>query len=324
MYNLFKPFGKISWEQPLVGDIVNLMGITTQPGPEREKEIEEKLKVCDILQADVDIAVNEALFEKAPNLKAVFCTSIGLDYVDIPAATKRGILVANNPDFCMIAVAEYVIGLMYAVMRRIPEGVEAVKADDWQARGHLGGAELYGRTLSIIGFGKIGREIARQAIGIGMKVHAYDPFMNEELAHKLGAVPMSLDDAIKTADVLTVQVPLIESTRNMISDEQFEMMKDGVYIVNCARGGIINEEAMAKYLENGKVAGAAFDVLTSEPPKKDNPLLNVKGKNLIITPHIAWYTAEAALKNHDFYAAQVRAFVNGEVPASVANREVLK
>lgn len=324
MYNLLKPYGTISWELPLVGDVVNLMGIQAQQEPERQRELEEKLRECHILQADVDIAVDRELMEKAPNLKAIFCTSIGVDFVDRKAATERGILVANNPDFCILAVAEYAIGMIYALLRHIPEGAEAVKRGDWQARGQLGGAELFGRTLGIIGFGKTGREVARQAVGIGMKVNAYDPYMNWELAEKTGVIPMKLEDVIRSADIITIHVPLMEATRNLISEAEFAEMKEGVYLINVARGGIVDEEALLKNLDCGKVAGAALDVLGTEPPGAEHPLLQVKGKNVVITPHIAWYTKEAAEKNHQLYEKQVRAFVNGEEPPFVINREVLK
>lgn len=323
MYKLLKPFGKISWETECVGDIVELVGLTGQTAEERKAELDQKLAECDILQADVDIKVDEELFNKAPNLKAVFCTSIGLDYVDLDAATRHGVLVANNPDFCILAVAEYAVGMMYALMRNIPRGVDGVKADNWAIRGSLGGAELFGKTLGVVGFGKTGREVARQAIGIGMSVNCYDPFMNDELAQKIGAVPMSMEEVLRSADVVTIHVPLMESTRDLIGKEQFGIMKDGVYLVNCARGGIVNEEALLDALKSGKVKGAALDVLSEEPPKPDHILLNYEGDNLIITPHIAWYTAEAAVKNHVFYAEQVRDFVQGRVPKAVANREVL-
>lgn len=324
MFKLLKPFGTLGWERGSLGKMVDLMGLTKPEGAEREKELAEKLAVCDILQADVDIEVNEALFEKAPNLKAVFCTSIGLDYVDLEAASKRGILVANSPDFCVLSVAEYAIGMLYALLRRIPEGVWTVKEDNWKARNSLGGMELYGKTLGVVGFGKTGREVARQALGIGMNVNAYDPYMNTDLAISMGAVPMSMDEVLKSADIVTIHVPLMEETWNLISHEQFNLMKNGVYLVNVARGGIVDESALLVNLKSGKVAGAALDVLSAEPPELDHPLIAYSGKNLIITPHIAWYTREAALRNHEFYTRQVEAFVNGQTPMAVANKCVIK
>ena len=322
MYNLFKPYGKISWEKEFVGKYVNILGLD---GPEpAQEEIDAKLAVCDILQADVDIQVNKELFDKAPNLKAVFCTSIGLDYVDIEEATRRGILIAHNPDFCILAVAEYAVGMMYAVMRNIPGGAESVKAGRWSDRGILKGAELYGKTLGVVGFGKTGREVARQAMGIGMNVVAYDPYMNHELAESMGVKATDMDEVLREGDIITVHVPLMDATRGLIGRKQFAMMKDGVYFINVARGGIVEEDALYEALASGKAAGAAIDVMSKEPPEEDSCLLQYEGKNLIITPHIAWYTAEAAEKNHEFFAEQVKSFTEGELPKATVNKEVFR
>lgn len=324
MYKLLKPYDRISWEVPLVGDVVELMDVSAPEGAAREKELAEKLAVCDILQADVDITVDDALLAKAPSLKAVVCTSIGVDYVDLAAATRRGVMVANNPDFCILSVAEYAIGMLYALMRRIPEGVQAVSENRWQAREFLGGMELYGKTLGVLGFGKTGKEVARQAVGIGMRVHAYDPYMNEQAAKELGAHPMSMEEVLKTSDVVTIHVPLMPETRGLIGPAQFALMKQGAYLVNVARGGIVDEAALLQNLQNDRLAGAAIDVMGQEPPDPQNPLLNLKGKNFFITPHIAWSTQEASDRNSDFYAEQIKALAAGEIPMAVVNKEVLK
>ena len=163
MMNMLKPFGGDE-EKTFLEDIVNYMTLTETEESAREKELEEKLKVCDILQADVDIEVNKEIFEKAPNLKYVLCTSVGVDYVDTEEASKRGIIVANNPDFCNVAVGEYTIALMYAGLRRIPKGMKAVAEGNWDAREYMEQTELFGKTLGIIGFGKIGKDVARQAL----------------------------------------------------------------------------------------------------------------------------------------------------------------
>lgn len=323
MYNLLKPFGD-DREKALVGDLVNFLSLTKPEGPEREKELEEKLKICDILQADVDIRVDEALFQKAPNLKAVFCTSIGVDYVDLEAATRRNIIVANNPDFCVGAVAEYAVGLMYALTRRIPEGARAVREGRWEERGRLGGTELFGKNLGIIGFGKTGREVARQALGIGMKVYVKvnnpDPHNKAKQIRDMGAEPASMEEVLRKSDILSLHVPLAGETRNLMGEEQFARMKEGAYLINVARGGVVDESALLKNLENGKLAGAALDVLLEEPPSKENPLLMYEGENLILTPHVAWYTREADDKNDRYFIEQVKAFVNGNSPNGIVNK----
>lgn len=304
--------------------MVNFLSLTEPEGPAREKELEEKLKICDILQADVDIQVDEALFQKAPNLKAVFCTSIGVDYVDLEAASKRNIIVANNPDFCVGAVAEYAIGLLYAITRRIPEGVQAVRDGRWEDRGQLGGTELFGKSLGIIGFGKTGREVARQALGIGMKVNVKinnpDPHNKAQQVRDMGATPMTMEEVLQNSDILTLHVPLAGETRNLIGEEQFRQMKEGAYLINVARGGVVDENALLANLENGKLAGAALDVLLEEPPSKGNPLLRYQGNNLILTPHMAWYTQEAEDKNDQYFIEQVRDFVNGNTPKGIVNK----
>lgn len=323
MYNLLKPFGD-DREKAFVGDMVNFLSLTEPEGPAREKELEEKLKICDILQADVDIQVDEALFQKAPNLKAVFCTSIGVDYVDLEAASKRNIIVANNPDFCVGAVAEYAIGLLYAITRRIPEGVQAVRDGRWEDRGQLGGTELFGKSLGIIGFGKTGREVARQALGIGMKVNVKinnpDPHNKAQQVRDMGATPMTMEEVLQNSDILTLHVPLAGETRNLIGEEQFRQMKEGAYLINVARGGVVDENALLANLENGKLAGAALDVLLEEPPSKENPLLRYQGNNLILTPHMAWYTQEAEDKNDQYFIEQVRDFVSGNTPKGIVNK----
>lgn len=304
--------------------MVNFLSLTEPEGPAREKELEEKLKICDILQADVDIQVDEALFQKAPNLKAVFCTSIGVDYVDLEAASKRNIIVANNPDFCVGAVAEYAIGLLYAITRRIPEGVQAVRDGRWEDRGQLGGTELFGKSLGIIGFGKTGREVARQALGIGMKVNVKinnpDPHNKAQQVRDMGATPMTMEEVLQNSDILTLHVPLAGETRNLIGEEQFRQMKEGAYLINVARGGVVDENALLANLENGKLAGAALDVLLEEPPSKENPLLRYQGNNLILTPHMAWYTQEAEDKNDQYFIEQVRDFVSGNTPKGIVNK----
>ena len=323
MLNLLKPFGD-DREKALVGDLVNYMTLTETDGPSREQELEEKLKVCDILQADVDIRVDKTFLEKAPNLKYILCTSIGVDYIDLDAAAEQQVIVANNPDFCVVAVAEYAVGLMYAIMRRIPEGAAAATSGNWEKRNSLEQSELFGKTLGIIGFGKIGRDVARQALGIGMKVHVRvnepDPLNKAEKIREIGAIPMSLQEVLASSDVLSLHVPMTDSTKDLIGWAELEQMKDGAYLINVARGGVVNEEALLKALDSGKLAGAAMDVLEKEPPENSHPLLTYKKDNLILTPHAAWFTTEAEKKNDDFFVQQVKDIVNGTTPKGIVNR----
>lgn len=322
MYNLLKSFGKISWEKELIGDIVNLMELTEPRGEQRIREFEEKLAICDILQTDVFVEINEELLQKAPNLKAIFCTSSGVDYVDLKAASRRGVIVANNPDFCALSVAEFTIGLLYGMLRHIPEGVEKVKANNWFARGKMCGTEVYGKKLGVIGYGKIGKEVARQAMGVGMEVSVYTPSLQKnDSLQKITVVDM--ETLLKTSDVITIHVPLTEDTKNLIGKRELAMMKPQAYLINVSRGGIVDEEALCEALTLHRIAGAALDVLSREPMDPASGLLRYDGSNLMITPHIAWYTDEAIDRQCQFFAAQVRDFAAGRIPRAVVNQDSL-
>lgn len=323
MLTLLKPYGTILAEERRYGHIVNVVGVTEPEGSAREAEIREKMKTCDILQADVDITVNKELIKDAENLRAIVCTSIGTDYVDIPEMTKAGIPVANNPDFCIEAVAEFAISLMFSIVRRIPKAVDGVAQNDWLIRYRSGGVELRGKTLGLIGFGRIGREVARMASAIGMKVIAFDKYINTELADSLGVESVDMEDIYQWADVISIHCPLTEETRGMINKSSLEKMKEGVYLINVSRGGIIVEEDIPEFIKNGKLAGLALDVLATEPPTESHPLIGLTDQNVIITPHMAWNTHEADEKAFQHTLEQIKAISEEKVPASVVNKEVL-
>ena len=322
MYNLLKSFGGISWERELLEDTVNLMELTEPRGEAREKEFEEKLAVCDILQTDIFTKIDEELLKKAPNLKAIFCTSSGIDYVDVDAATKRGILVANNPDFCALSVAEFTMGLIYGLLRHIPEGSAKARSGQWYARRGMCGTEIFGKTLGIIGFGKIGKEVARQALGIGMQVRAYSPSLCRAGSSLQQVKVMDLDSLLRTSDVVTIHVPLTEQTLNLIGAREMGLMKADAFLINVSRGGIVDEDALCGCLEAGELAGAALDVLAEEPANTNMRLMNYSGDNLIITPHVAWFTSEAVARQCSFFVEQVKDFAAGRCPAAVVNNVI--
>lgn len=319
MISMFKPFGD-DREKKFLREYVNYMTLAETEASNRESEFTEKLKVCEIIQADVDITIDEEFISRAPKLKYILCTSVGVDYVDLEAADRRGIIVANNPDFCNVAVAEYTMALLYTGMRRIPEGMNAVSEGNWERRNILEQRELFGKTLGIIGFGKIGRDVARQAAGIGMKVQVKTSASNIEAIQKAGAHAVSFEELLQTSDVISMHVPLTENTRDMIGEKEFDLMKEGTYLINVARGGIVSESALINNLNNGKLSGAAIDVLVDEPPDPDNPLLNYSGENLILTPHMAWFTKEAEEKNNRYLTEQVKAIAGGNMPEGIVNR----
>ncbi|CUH33904.1 D-3-phosphoglycerate dehydrogenase [Jannaschia seosinensis] len=233
--------------------------------------------------------VTEKLLEAAPNLKVVGRAGIGTDNVDKEAASRRGVIVMNTPYGNMITTAEHAIALMFAVARQIPEANASTHAGKWE-KSRFMGVELTGKTLGVIGAGNIGGIVCQKAVGLGMKVAAYDPFLSEERATKLGVEKVELDALLARADVITLHVPLTDQTRNILSAENLARTKKGVRIVNCARGGLVDEAALAEALKSGHVAGAAFDVFAEEPATA-SPLFGLP--NVVVTPHLGAATTEA-------------------------------
>lgn len=233
--------------------------------------------------------VTSEIINAASTLKVVGRAGSGLDNVDKVAATKKGIVVMNTPGSNTITTAEHTIALMVAMARQIPLATISMKAGKWEKKKFMG-IEIFNKTLGIIGIGNIGGQVAKRAQGLSMNVIAYDPFLSEEKARATGVEKVSLQDLFKRSDFITIHTPLTADTKNMINKETIGMMKNGVRIINCARGGIINEKDLYDALVEGKVAGAALDVFEKEPPE-NNPLLTLD--NVIATPHLGASTKEA-------------------------------
>jgi len=233
--------------------------------------------------------VTRDLLEAATNLKVVGRAGIGVDNVDIPAATARGVVVMNTPFGNSITTAEHAIALMFALARQLPEADASTQAGKWEKNRFMG-VEVTGKTLGLIGAGNIGSIVATRALGLKMKVVAYDPFLTPERAVELGIEKVELDELLKRADFITLHTPLTDQTRGILSREALAKTKSGVRIVNCARGGLIDEAALKDALDSGHVAGAALDVFENEPAK-DSPLFGTP--NFISTPHLGASTSEA-------------------------------
>jgi D-3-phosphoglycerate dehydrogenase len=233
--------------------------------------------------------VTEKVIAAASNLKVVGRAGIGVDNVDIPAASKKGIIVMNTPFGNSITTAEHAIAMMFAVARQIPEANASTHGGKWE-KSRFMGVELTGKTLGVIGAGNIGSIVISRALGLKMKVLAYDPFLSEERAKEIGATKVELDELLEKADFITLHVPFTEKTANILSAENLANTKKGVRIVNCARGGLVDEAALAELLTSGHIAGAAFDVFQQEPAT-DNPLFNLP--NVVVTPHLGASTTEA-------------------------------
>ena len=233
--------------------------------------------------------VTEKILENATNLKVIGRAGIGTDNIDKPAASKKGVIVMNTPFGNMITTAEHAIAMMFAVARQIPEASASTHAGKWEKSKFMG-VELTGKTLGVIGAGNIGGIVCDRARGLKMKVIAYDPYLSQDKADKMGVEKVELEELLPRADFITLHVPLTDSTRNILSRENIAKTKKGVRIINCARGGLVDEEALADALKEGHVAGAAFDVF-SEEPAKENPLFNLP--NVVCTPHLGAATTEA-------------------------------
>jgi D-3-phosphoglycerate dehydrogenase len=267
--------------------------------------------------------VDEELLGKAVNLKVAARAGNGIDNINLNACTKRGIAVVNTPEGNIMAAAELTIGLIFASFRNIPQAYHASRNRDFR-RNRFAGSELDGKTAGIIGLGRIGTIVAKKLKGLNMKVVAYDPYLTEERAAKIGVKKCeTLEELLAQSDVITVHIPKTPESHNFIDEKELNLCKNGVRIINVARGGIINEEALYKAIKDGKVAGAAIDVLENEPDYKkkpeeqdyENPLLELE--NVIITPHLGASTEEAS-HNVSLASAQlVEKVLNGEIVSAV-------
>ncbi len=267
-------------------------GIDVTFEPELGKDKERLLQVIgdyDGLAIRSATKVTEKLLNAAKKLKVIGRAGIGVDNVDVPAASRRGVIVMNTPFGNAITTAEHAISLMMAVARQIPQANESTHAGKWE-KSRFMGTELTGKTLGVIGAGNIGSIVCDRALGLKMKVIAYDPYLSEERARQMGVTKVELDELLARADFITLHVPLTDKTRNIISAEAIARMKPGVRLINCARGGLVDEAALAEALKSGHVAGAAFDVFAEEPAR-NSPLFGLP--NVVVTPHLGASTREA-------------------------------
>ncbi|SDC39229.1 D-3-phosphoglycerate dehydrogenase [Paenibacillus sp. UNCCL117] len=234
--------------------------------------------------------VTERIMSAGSRLKVVGRAGVGVDNIDLEGATKRGIVVINAPDGNTIATCELTFAMMMSTARMIPQAYKKTVGGEWDRKTFVG-VELRNKVLGVLGMGRIGSEVAKRAKAFGMVVLGYDPFLTEERAEQMGVKLGSVNEICSKADFITVHTPLTNETRHMISRPQFELMKKGARIINCARGGIIDEMALVEAIDAGIVAGAAFDVFESEPPAADHPFLN--NPRIIVTPHLGASTVEA-------------------------------
>lgn len=254
------------------------------------EELTKTIKSYDGLIIRSATKVTREIIESADNLKVIARAGIGVDNVDLNAATKKGIVVMNTPSGNAVTTAEHAIAMMFAVSRKIPQATLSIRSGKWE-KGKFMGSELCNKVLGIIGVGNIGRIVADRAIGLKMKVLGFDPFLSKEMAEKIGVELVDLPEIFKKSDLITIHTPLNDKTRNLVNREAFQKMKKGVYLINCARGGIVNESDLVWAVKEGIVGGAALDVFEQEPPPVDHPLLKLD--QVIYTPHLGAATTEA-------------------------------
>lgn len=281
-----------------------------------EAELCQKLPGFDALMVRSATTVTKAIIEAATTLQVIGRAGVGVDNIDVPAATARGIMVINSPQGNTISAAEHTLALLLSAARKVPAAQRSMDDGKWD-RTSFTGHELYNKTLGIVGFGRIGREVASRAASFKMKVLAFDPFVKDEAIAATGAEPRELDALLAEADFVTLHVPKVKETAGLFSKERLLGMKKGAYLVNCARGGIVDEAALVEVLEAGHLAGAAFDVYEKEPLPVESPLRGAK--NLVTTPHLAASTEEAQLRVAVDVAEQIRDVLAGGSARSAVN-----
>jgi D-3-phosphoglycerate dehydrogenase len=287
------------------------LGVDWQDG-----ELPERIGEYDAIVIRSATKLTADLIDRAERMKVIGRAGVGVDNVDVPAATKRGIIVANAPQSNVIAAAEHTVALMLALARNIPQAHAALVDGRWE-RSKFGGIEVYEKTIGILGFGRIGQLVAQRARGFDMRVVAYDPFVSAERMRDLGVEKMeSSDDLYARADIVTIHLPKTPDTENWLDADAFAKMKDGVRVINCARGPLLDDAALADAIRSGKVAGAALDVFRDEPIT-EHPLFGMPG--VIVTPHLGASTTEAQDRAGVQVAEQVVAALTGGVATNAVN-----
>ena len=285
-----------------------------------EEELLKAVEDVEGLIVGVD-EISRKIIEHAKKLKIIARHGIGVDNIDLKAATDNNVIVTYTPHVNAESVADFTMGLILSVARCIPQAHLSMRQGKWEATKFIG-AEVYGKTLGIIGLGGIGYRVAKRAKGFNVRILAYDPYISHERADEVSAELVNLETLLRKSDFVTLHVALTDETRGMIGEKEFNLMKKTAYFINTARGQAVDERALYKALKERKIAGAAIDVYSKEPPSADFPLLRLD--NVVTSPHIAAYTLEAIRRMDMMNAEDVVKFFKGETPRYVANPEVLK
>ncbi|HEY1298708.1 MAG TPA: phosphoglycerate dehydrogenase [Chloroflexota bacterium] len=276
--------------------------------------LEQLLPTADALLVRSETRVTAALIDTAPRLRVIGRAGAGVDTIDVDAATARGIVVVNAPGGNSVAAAEHALALMFALVRRVSAADASMKRGEWRRAAYVG-SELTGKTLGLIGLGRVGSEVARRALGLDMRVLVYDPYVPDEHIQHLGLEPSELESLLQNVDIVSVHVPLTEATRGIVNASRIALMRPGTFLINCARGGLVDEHALLAALDAGHLAGAGVDVYASEPVAADDPL--PRHPRVVATPHLGASTIEAQAQVATQVAAEVLAVLDGR-PAQFA------
>ncbi|MFH1824571.1 MAG: phosphoglycerate dehydrogenase [Candidatus Firestonebacteria bacterium] len=293
----------------------------------KPEELKSIIGNYDALVVRSETKVTADIIEAGKNLKVIGRAGVGVDNIDVLSSSKKGIIVMNTPDGNTIATAEHTMSMIMALSRNIPQADLSVKSKKWDRKKYIG-VELYGKILGIIGLGRVGKEVAIRAKSFGMEIIGYDTYSSNEMARKLEIRLVSLDELISKSDYITVHTPLTKETKHLIGEKEIVKMKEGIRLINCARGGIIDETALLNGLKSGKVAGVALDVYEVEPPPQDSPLFNLE--NVVLTPHLGASTEEAQISVSVAVANQIIEALRGgtirnavnspSIPADILNQ----
>jgi len=259
------------------------------------------------------------MIESAEQLKVICRAGVGVDNIDIPAATRKGVVVMNTPDVNTVSAAEHTVAMILALSRNIPIGDSSIKGGEW-IRNALVGTELRNKTLGVVGLGKIGREVIKRCLSFDMNILGFDPYVSQDIFNPEQVNVVDLEQLTKEADFISIHVPLTESTKNLFDYKRLCAMKPNARIVNVARGGVVDEAGLTKALNEDKIAGAAIDVFSSEPVHKSNPL--VHAKNIVLTPHLGASTIEAKERASRVVCEQVRDYLLHKKLTNVVNNPV--
>jgi D-3-phosphoglycerate dehydrogenase len=301
--------------------VLDPLGVELRPAQcKSEEEIIDLTREADAV-LNCYAKMTARVIENLKRCKIIARYGIGVDNVNVAAATRAGILVTNVPDYCIDEVSDHALALLLALARQIVAAERAVKAGAWDVVSYEGIHRLRGQILGLFGFGKIAKALASKVQPLGMKVLVYDPYVDPAAIAHEGAEAVSLDKLLAEADAISIHVPLSPETRNLIGERQLARMKPTAFVINTSRGGIVDEQALAVALKEGKLGGAALDVLSVEPPPSDHPLQ--KAPNIILTPHLAFYSRESVIELQTKAAEEVARALKGEPPRSPVNPEVL-